>query len=109
LPLKAAFRSGTRPDQASCSSLVLLLDTSWWWDDGREDPVVNGVLSDPNSHQSKWHAVTGNVSKSVFGGLVGEFPESRQVHFYFSFNIYRWILTYLIYDQSAFLINLLSY
>ena len=76
----AAFASGSWT-LISGHSQLLLLDTSWWWDDGREDPVIDGVLGDPDKEDSNWHSVASDVLHSVHGSLSGELPESWEIHF----------------------------
>tara|TARA_B110000503_G_C6789931_1_gene266842 strand:+ start:243 stop:479 length:237 start_codon:yes stop_codon:yes gene_type:complete len=68
------------------SSQVLLLDTSWWWNNGGEDPVVDGVLGDPDEEDSDWHSVAGDVLCSVHGSFGGKLPESWEIHILIDFN-----------------------
>ena len=59
---------------------MLLLHTSWWWDNGGEHPVVDGVLGDPHEEDSDWESVSSDVLHSVHGSLSGELPESWEIH-----------------------------
>ena len=61
-------------------SPVSLRHTSGWRNDGREHPVVDGAVSNPDEEHSNGHAPAGDVLHSIGSGLGGQLPESREVH-----------------------------
>lgn len=63
-----------------------LCDTSGWGDNRCESPVVEGVVEDPAAHQASGEDPTGGVTHLVGLSLLGEFPESGKVHFFFLSN-----------------------
>ena len=70
----------------SVVSSILLFDTSLWWNDDREDHVVDGVLADPEQEYRDGHGPASQVSHSVGLGLVCQFPERGQIHFIYIYD-----------------------
>ena len=66
---------GVISDETNASSINSLWDTSWWWNDGREDPVIDGWVSDPEAEDGNWEAPADDVSDSVSGCFSCQFPE----------------------------------
>ena len=63
--------SGMISVETCASSLNSSWDTSGRWDDGGEDPIVDGWICDPDKQDGDWSTPPSDVSDSVGCGLSG--------------------------------------
>ena len=55
-------------------------DTGRWGDNGGEGPVIQRVVEDPGEEDTSGETPAGGVAQLVGLSLLGQFPESGQVH-----------------------------
>lgn len=59
---------------------ISLSDTGGWGDNSGVSPVIQGVVENPGGEEAGGEAPTSGVAQLVGLGLLGQLPESGQVH-----------------------------